>query len=329
MKHTVRTLIGIALGIFFLYMTLRGKEIGDILHSISQADLFYSIGSVVLMMVIFALRAARWQLLLSAAGENPSYRNVLAATGIGYFVNSFTPKLGEITRCTSLQSSAGVPIAKSAGVVVSERVYDLLVLFLGLCSILILEMSRLRFMAENMQDRISSLFHGHYVVGAIVLIAISAVVLYRKRKWFAQHPIATKVFTFLREFSKAITDSLLLKKYPLFVLYTIAIWLLLVAVNYMFLKSLSVTNAEGVYFAYVVLFAATMGWALPAPGGIGTSHFFILQLFIVFGMPEDSGIAFGIYSNGLTFAFTIFFGVISVADFYIRRQKNKQMQSIG
>jgi len=293
----------------------------DILQTIRQADMLYATMSILLMVGIFALRAARWQLLLSATGEKVKYFNVLGSVGIGYFINSFTPKLGEIARCTSLQSNSGVPFAKSAGVVVSERVYDLLVLFLGLVSILILEMDRLDFLIINLREAVASMLQGYIIwsLGAGILL-ISAF-LYLKRQWLMNHSIYMKISGFVKDFSKAIADSFMLKQYPLFILYTVLIWLLLIAVNYTFLLSLSSTEGESIYFAFIVLFAATIGWALPAPGGIGTSHFFVLQLFIVFGLPEDSGVAFGIYSNGLTFAFTIFFGLISVADFYMRKKK--------
>ncbi len=84
------------------------------------------------------------------------------------------------------------------------------------------------------------------------------------------------------------------------------------------------TDDFSLYFAIVVLFVGGIGWAIPTPGGIGTTHFFILQLFIAFNLNETAGISFGILSNGLTFICTILFGITVLIYNEIRMKKNKE-----
>jgi hypothetical protein len=60
------------------------------------------------------------------------------------------------------------------------------------------------------------------------------------------------------------------------------------------------------------LFVGAIGWALPSPNGIGTTHFIILNLFIVFGLSESSAVTFGILSNGLILIFTILYGLLAI-----------------
>ena len=60
------------------------------------------------------------------------------------------------------------------------------------------------------------------------------------------------------------------------------------------------------------LVIGAVGWALPTPGGIGTSHFLMLQLFGIYELGEQIGVTFGIISKGTVFIFTILYGFIAI-----------------
>ena len=78
-----------------------------------------------------------------------------------------------------------------------------------------------------------------------------------------------------------------------------------------------------IYFAFVILFIGGIGWVLPSPGGIGTTHFILLHLFLVFGHDEFVGATFGVLSNGLTFIITIAYGLIAILITLIRNYYRK------
>jgi uncharacterized membrane protein YbhN (UPF0104 family) len=90
------------------------------------------------------------------------------------------------------------------------------------------------------------------------------------------------------------------------------IWFLMVLVNYCCLLALPTTDSLNLYFAFVVLFVGTIGWAIPSPGGIGTSHFFVLQLFLLFNLSEETGITYGLLVNGIMVIFTIAGGLLAI-----------------
>ena len=310
-KNIKQTLIGIAIGGIFLFLTLRNKPIGEIAESIKHANIFWMLMNGVCLLGVFYLRAMRWKVLINNIGHQAKPKDVVHSLTMGYFVNSFTPKLGEIIRCTSLSKAANIPLSKNFGTVVSERIYDLLVLGIGLLILLAIEFNRLKHILSGMFSNLSDLIFSNILISIIAVGAIifSIVVFW----WFFKKSVFyKKIKGFLKDIYQTVRMTFRLKKYWLFILLTILIWGTLVLMNYSCMLALPETDNYNIYFAVVVLFVGGLGWALPSPGGIGTTHFFILQLFLAFELSENAGVAYGVLSNGLTFVYTIVFGLIAI-----------------
>ena len=320
-KNIIQALAGALIGFFFLYLTLRDKPLGLIFDSISQAKWLFIILNGVFLALTFVLRALRWRILVQNLGYKVKKRNIILAVTLGYFVNSFTPKLGELVRCASLQRTTEVPLVRSLGSVVSERIYDLLVLTLGLIVIIVLEFERIltlfnKFLENNVKEK--SLFEYNILIYLIPLIIIVVAVYYIISRGFH-----VKLKKILKEMVEAIHNTFYLKKYRKFLIYTVLIWLVLIAMNYVCLKALPVTDQNGWYFATIVLFVGGIGWALPTPGGIGTTHYFIFQLFYIFNLDPNAGVSFGVLSNGLTFIYTLGIGLVALVFFFVSHRKDR------
>ncbi len=310
-KKLLKSFVGILIGGVFLYLTLRNKPIDEILQSLSNSNMFWVIASAVGLLVIFYVRALRWKILLDNNGYETSKYNVVYSLILGYLVNSFTPKLGEIIRCTSLSKYEGVPVSKSFGTVLSERIYDVLVLLLGFSIIVIIEFQYLGNVLSDLKNSLALLINSYYKISIAiaVLLVFIVIVAYRKSK---NNKFASRISNFFKELVISMKDSFKMKNYQGFIAYTSIIWVLLVFVNYSFLLSLPETSDYSVYFASMVLFIGGIGWALPSPGGIGTTNFIILQLFIAYNLDTNVGVSFGLLASGITFAVTVVFGLLSV-----------------
>lgn len=310
-KKIVKSSIGILIGGIFLYLTLNKKPLNEIFLSLSNANLLWIVISAIGLLVIFYFRALRWKVLLDNAGYDTTKYNVVYSLIIGYLVNSFTPKLGEIIRCTSLKKYENVPISKSLGTVVSERIYDVLVLLIGFFIIVVIEISYLGEVLKSLKDSLVSLIASNYIVAIIItiILTLTVVVAYYLSK---KNKVAERISKFFKELVVSMKQSFKMKNYKSFILYTSYIWILLVFVNYAFLRSLPETSDYSVYFASMVLFIGGIGWALPSPGGIGTTNFIILQLFIAFNLNTNVGVSFGLLASGVTFSVTVVFGLLAV-----------------
>jgi glycosyltransferase 2 family protein len=319
-KNIFKSLIGIAIGAIFLYFTLNNKPLGQIFESLKSAKINWLLFSVLWLIASFYLRAFRWKVLLESSDTNPLRYNVIHSLIVGYLVNSFTPKFGEIIRCTSLKKSEKIPTSISLGTVVSERIYDLLVLFTGLGVIFLIEIDRLGSIIKAFFSGIGSIFSRNALAGIgiiiLVIIAIYALIWLSKR-----NKLAAKIKDFLSKMLMSLKSSIKMKKYKEFILLTIAIWIVLILAYYSLLMSLPQTNSFGLYFAIVVLFVGSVGWAIPSPSGIGTSNFMILQLFVAFSLNEQAGVSFGLLASGITFSVTVILGSLALIYHFFRQRR--------
>lgn len=311
-KHIINAVTGILLASLFLWLTLRNQPINDIFLLIREARLKWILLSLAMLLLIFVLRSIRWKLLLNNTGANPKLSDVAYSLLLGVFINSFTPKLGEVVRCTSLQISTGIKTSKSLGTVISERVYDLLTLLAGILLILLLESERLGSLVvdafKNLFENIGSgkgTFLIYLAIGILLVIIVWQIV---KRSG-----ISVKIKTFVKGVLSTARMTFKIKNSRNFAIQTILIWCVMILMNYGVLRSLPSTDSLSLYFAMVTLFIGTIGWAIPSPGGIGTTHFFVLQLFILFNLNEETGIAYAVLVNGLQVVFTIITGFLAVS----------------
>ncbi|MEA3443124.1 MAG: lysylphosphatidylglycerol synthase transmembrane domain-containing protein [Bacteroidota bacterium] len=328
-KNLLQTIAGVLLGAVFLYFTLKGKPLDEIVESLKHADLFWMLMSGATLFVVFVLRALRWEVILNSSGIKANIIDINVALFIGYFVNSFTPKFGEIIRCTNLKRNYEMKLSTVLGTVVSERIYDVLVLFLGLVFFAFYEFERLGGFFEQAGRNIGAGFLGKdFLIYVFVAFVAGLALVYVFRKRLAKYRLFGLFYHFISDMYLTVVNTFRLKRFNLFFVYTVLIWIALIVLNYCYLKSLPETDSYPFYFAMVVLFVGGIGWALPAPGGIGTTHFFILQLFIAFSLAESAGVSFGILSNGLNFIYTILFGLAGYAVNIFRQHKRKKALQI-
>lgn len=326
LKNIFQNTIGILIGGLFLFLTLREKPLAPVWESLANADYFFILLSFLCLFIVFYLRALRWKLLLEESGEKPKFNKVLTSILIGYFVNSFTPKFGEILRCTSLQKSSGVPISKSIGSLMAERAYDLLILGIGVFILFWIELDRLQSILNSTIGGISHIYGYRYLyVFPIVILLLGILFIFSLKKIKqSEKPIIKKFIGFLHTMFDSLKSGLLLQKRVKFITLTLLIWISLVLLNYIYLLCLPNTSSYSISFAIVILFIGGLGWALPSPGGIGTTHFFLLQLFLAFQLDPNAGISFGILSNGLTFIGTIVLGGYGYFRYWIEMKKEKK-----
>ena len=119
-KKIIQGVIGLTIGAFFLFITLRNKPLKNIFENVFDAKIFWVFMSAVLLLGVYIVRALRWNILLQNS-HNPKYKNTFYSLLMGYFVNNFTPKFGEIIRCTSISKSENIPFSKSLGIGIGFR----------------------------------------------------------------------------------------------------------------------------------------------------------------------------------------------------------------
>ncbi|MGH2492422.1 MAG: lysylphosphatidylglycerol synthase transmembrane domain-containing protein [Candidatus Limnocylindria bacterium] len=98
--------------------------------TIARSNILLVAGALVVYYATFPLRAARWARLLREGGADLRWRDLLRILMLGWFVNSLVPaKLGDLYRSYLVKRRFGVSLSRTVGVVVAERLLDLVVVF--------------------------------------------------------------------------------------------------------------------------------------------------------------------------------------------------------
>ncbi len=320
-REVLKFLVGAGIAAFFLIITLRDRPIGVIIDDLKDVRWSYVLLAGLFLFVSHVFRTLRWQLLLEEAGNKVSFLNTLNSVLICYGVNSLTPRLGEIARCSTLYRSENVPVAKSLGTVIIERVADLFVLGMGILVIFFLEFSLLKDLIYNVFSRLSGMVGSTklwFGIGVFLILGLIGFwILKNTRIKSKGGKVGQKVYDFADELWKS-AKSVRTLKHPLrFTVYTFFLWAFLVLLTYAFFLSLKETESLSFYFAFVVFFIGGLGWVLPVPNGMGPFHYVVWQLFIAFGLPGQDGKDFAIVDNGGTLIITLFLGLIAYVLFLI------------
>ena len=175
-RETLKFLLGAGIASFFLYITLRDRPLTEIIADLKDVKWVWVWVAGLCLLVSHVFRTLRWQMLLEEAGKKTGFLNTLNSVLICYGVNSLTPRLGEIARCSTLYRSEKVPVSTSLGTVIIERVADLLVLGLGIGVVFLIEFNLLKDLIYNVFLRISEMFGSTKVwLGLIAFVLIGAI----------------------------------------------------------------------------------------------------------------------------------------------------------
>lgn len=294
----------------------RDIEWSDLFSRIASANLYWLGLGMLISVLSHWIRAYRAIQLYQAMGFNVPVSNSFAAVLIGYFMNYFIPRAGEVSRCAALAKTDQLPLEKSLGSVVTERVVDMLILLLILAGIFIVQFDfLLRFLegygATNPQN-IQSTSNLKYYLLAFGLISLALVYIFRKR--LIALPLVQRFAGLFSGFAEGLLSIRKLKSPGLFILQSVLIWIGYILMMYFCLFALDSTSYLGVLECLTVFAIGTIGVVLPAPGaGAGTYHFFVMQALLLFGIAKEDGIAYATLVHGAQMLILIVLGLFASA----------------
>lgn len=308
------------LGIFILWLFQRNlsvEEKQEIWDSLRGAGWGW-----IALVAFFGLcsnvfRALRWNLLLAPLGKKPRFHNTFLSILVAYFANLAIPRLGEVLRCTFLYRYEAVPVQKSLGTVVSERVIDVL------CFVLIFVLS-FCIEYEALHQYVSSLFnrgadakvHGLVWVGlvllALVLLVLVLVWYYRKNRGrLSPDNWLCKIVKVFKGFGEGLLSLRHLHRPGLFCLWTAGLWVSYWLMAYCAFHSLEALADTGFGIALIALAMGTIGVML-TPGGIGVYPVIISETLGIFGIPKTLGYTAGWISWGTQTFLIIVAGILAL-----------------
>jgi len=132
-RKQVQTLVGLAIGAFFLWLVFRRTDWGAVLASIRGIQKGWLLLSLLVLLGSFFSRVQRWSYIVRA-GNSATFRSMFSATQIGFLANFTLPgRVGEVVRAVVLSRLARMPFSKCFAMVALDRVTDVI----GLIAVLL------------------------------------------------------------------------------------------------------------------------------------------------------------------------------------------------
>ena len=262
-------------------------------------------------------RTLRWNLLFHPMGYRPRFGNTFMSVLVAYFANLAIPRLGEVLRCTFMYRYEKVPVEKSLGTVVSERVIDILCfLTLFLVSFLV-EYRHLHdyvsnMFAQGMESRRGVMWIAVAVLVALVLVLVAVTVYYRRRRnSLPEGHWMKKIASVFAGFSEGIMSLKHVRQPFWFVFHTVGLWFCYWIMLYFALHSLDALSGTGGGIALIALVMGTVGNMI-TPGGIGLYPVIVSETLVLFGFPKVLGYTAGWISWGTQTLAIIIGGVAAI-----------------
>jgi glycosyltransferase 2 family protein len=313
-----RTLLFLSIGIFFLILAFRDVHFKDLVAGLLSAQYEWVVLSLVFAGLAFISRAYRWKLLIEPLGYKPSTIRTFYALMSGQLANFIFPRLGEITRCGSLNRTDRIPFDSLLGTVIVERISDLLSLMLLILIVFFLKIDLfgeflIKNLAKPLYDSIFARIDFHWLIWiTILLVLLLSVLTFRfVTAWLSKYSIYRRFADITARVMEGMKSVMRMKKKVQFLMHTIFIWFmyyLMTAAIFNALPSTATLGAADILFIMVV---GGLGMAAPVQGGIGAYHWIVTVALGSYGIPRDNGLVFATISHESQALFTILLGSVS------------------
>ena len=273
--------------------------------------------SILLSVFSHILRAYRWQILLQPLGYHVTLNRAFWAVMVGYMANLAFPRMGEITKCSVLKKTDDVKISRSMGTVVTERLFDVILLGLSLLLTLGVEFKRLsQFFLDLADEKVPSelnlSFSSPIFLGAIAFIALLLTIFLLLRERITQSTIYHRLVEVLLNFREGLLSIRKIKNITGFVVSTFSIWFLYYLMAYVVVFSIPQTADLDWAAGLAILVVGGIGMSAPVQGGIGTYHFLVAALLILYGIERSDGVFFATLIHTSQTLMVLFLGVIGI-----------------
>lgn len=324
LRNILQTLFFTALGFAFIWWFWTKLETGEktqIWESLKQTNYLWFTLAIAISLFSHYIRALRWRLMSETFSCKVSRTNSFLAVMSGYLTNLAVPRLGEVVRCTMLKQSDNIPIEKSLGTIVTERIIDMILFALLLLTTIVIQKDLLfNYIEKNFNLNIDSLIQ-LFIIGIVVLAIVVALFFAFKRK-IQHNKTYNKTKDLVKGFLEGIKSIFKLKNPWLFIFYSILIWALWIAGTFVCFQCLSQTDILTPIQALVTTVLGAFG-PMITPGGIGLQPAIFAEVLETYTISRPIGYVCG-WLNWLSSQVgTIVVGLI--AFIYFSTKKKRQL----
>ncbi len=318
----------LAIGIFFLILAFREISAEELISGLKSANYLWVLISLTFAFLGFLGRTYRWALLIEPLGYSPSLKNTFHALMTGYLANFVLPRIGEITRCGSLNRTEGIPADSLMGTVITERISDLVVLILLVIYVFLI---KIEFFGNFLYHdvilpvylRVASWLEFSVFIYILIFITLLLLILFYRIIviWLRKFSYFRKLEKITGNVARGMKSVFRMQRPVHFLLLTIFIWLMYYLMTWAVFMALPATAGLGGNAVLFILVVGGLGMAAPVQGGIGTYHWIVSVALGLYGISREDGLVFATLSHESQAIMMIIVGSFSMfMVFHVKKQ---------
>jgi len=306
-----------------------------IINDFKTVKPFWILLVILAFLVSNVSRALRWKMLVKPMGYTASFANTFWPVMAGYFANLALPRMGEVVRAGLFSRYEQVPIEKTLGTIVTDRVVDVICLLMAIGLAFVLEFDILwGYVSENAfkggEDG-GGLLSNPIVLGILGLMFLTAVAAIVFRKKIFASSLFLKIKNILSGFREGLLTIGKLERPAVFLMHTFIIWLMYYLMTYLcffaFEPTATLSHESSLAVIGLTIFVfGSLGIVIPSPGGMGSYHFLVTAGLMIYGLGGDDAFSFSnIMFMTITFC-NILFGILAFVILPILNRGNKELE---
>lgn len=272
-KQTIKFFAFLLVTIFLFWLVYRDQNFGDLMRVLrDDVDYTWIWVAIVFGLLSHVSRSLRWQMLTKSMGYQISFMNSFMGVMIGYFANLAIPRMGEFTRCGVVSKYENVPFSKLLGTVVTERVFDMVMLLLLTLIVVLSQFKQVGIFLdsnEEIKQKLYAIIHSPWTLVVLVMLIVGVIGFF----WFVRKGT---FFARLHRFLAGVKEGLLTVKDVehkwLFIGHTVFIWLMYFLMLYVCFFCFQFTSHLGPMIGLAVFVLSSYGMVAPVQGGVGAWH---------------------------------------------------------
>ena len=270
-------------------------------------------------------RGWRWKQTLEPIGESPRKATAIHAVFLSYAASLVVPRIGEFTRCGVLRRYDGVSFAKALGTVVTERAIDTLLMGVLALLTLLMQMDVFTTFFTRTGTSVDAVIHKFSTMGYVVTAICGVAVLLLLHFLLRKLSLYNKVKATVGGIWQGIISLRAVNNIPLFVFYTLGIWVSYFLHYYLTFFCFDFTAALGLECALVTFVVGSIAVIVPTPNGAGPWHFAVKTMLILYGVADVNALYFVLIVHTVQTMLVVALGVYSwVALAFTKIHKKKE-----
>jgi glycosyltransferase 2 family protein len=299
--RTIVALLGVPIGLFFLWLAVRNADLDAVWATMRQADVGLVLLAIVAFGVVYLVQAVRWRRIAATPAVRRARFYEMTVSGVA--VNNVLPgRIGDFLRARWLGLAARMPAGKAFGTVILDRAFDVIVLV----GLLIVGIAAVASSAWLWQLA---------AAGAVVLLGIAGVLLFsrayigrRKRDRRGRGVVRRLV----RDTVERLAEPLGRRHILVWLGLSLGAWSMWAVAAFLVARSLGIElSLTEALFVTAVL---NLGSAVPSsPGYVGTYEWLGVASLGLLGIDHEPALAFTILLHAAWYVPTTLFGAVALS----------------